>query len=853
MSITKTLKGRPITLIWTVFFLILCSSIQARYVDPKQTRGDRQDQAPSAVAASALPAVEYAVHNRGNLQLAISNNGTFGTEGAVIADPYTGEEIPSCVYPKNSDVVYLWVGAMWIGAVVGMDTLVSTADEDWYQYKELWPDVEPFGRIEYKSIDLNSEFYDPSAYSEQDFICEYTDTVVDPGIVNSDPADHRPHRPLGVKVTQRTMAWSYGYADDFILFDYQIENIGQRALQDVYIGIYVDGDVWHVSRKGPGGWTDDMVGFYGIHPASSECGCPDTVNVAWTADNDGDPVEGAWNDSSATSIVGTRVVRTPAQDLKYSFNWWITDYSNPERDFGPRMVGTPERPFRNMGSRLGTPVGDRNKYHVLSNQEFDYDLLRTAVDHSSDGYLRPPAEAEDYARGWDTRYLLSFGPFHVQPGENLPLSLAWVAGADFHRKPSAFSYFDPYAPDSYYRNLNFSSLARNSRWASWVYDNPGVDTDGDGFRGSFVVCQEGDDNPPDTTFCVGDGVPDFNGAGPPVAPVVRVFPRDGELVARVNGYYTETTPDVFSQEVDFEGYRLYISRDDRPSSFSVVASFDLIDFNRWISEPGDLGHHDWTLLETPFSLDSLRLIYNDPYFDPLAYTRSDPLIINDTLYAFEAQDFNAAGLGFEGSIGKVYPHEPKPSEDRSTWTDEMLVDHYDEPLPKYYEYEFVISDLLPTVEYYVAVTAFDFGSPIAGLSAMESVPLNNSVRAFAQPTAGDVIEHDLDVFVYPNPYRVDGNYRDMALEGRREVDRPDDRVRELHFVNLPPKCKISIFSLDGDLIREIEHEMPPDHPKSGHDSWDLITRNTQSVVSGLYYWVVESDVRTQIGKFVIIQ
>lgn len=852
MHSKQILEDRLTLLVWAVFLLIACSTIRAHDLDPKQARMGRE-HIPQTAVASNLPAMEYAIHNRGNLQLAIANNGTFGTEGAEIADSYTGEAIPSCVYPKNSDVVYLWVGAIWIGAVVGMDTLVSTADEDWYQYKEFWPDVEPIGKIEYKSIDINSKFYDPDAYSEQDFICEYTDTLTDPGIVGSDPFDLRPHKPLGVKVTQRTMAWSYGYADDFILFDYQITNIGRNALKEVYVGIFVDGDVWHVSRKGPGGWEDDMVGFYGIHPSQSSCGCPDTVNVAWTADNDGDPVDGAWNDSSATSIVGARVVRTPGQDLKYSFNWWITAYTNAANDFGPRMAGTPQRPFRNMGTRLGTPVGDRNKYYVMSNQEFDYDLLRTAVDHSDEGYLRPPQGSEGYADGWDTRYLLSFGPFSIQPGENLPLSLAWVAGANLHRDPSAFTNFDPYAPDGYYSKLDFSNLAQNSRWASWVYDNPGVDTDGDGFRGSFVVCQDDPENPPDTIYCVGDGVPDFNGAGPPVAPVMKVFPSQGELVVRFNGYYTENTPDVFSQQIDFEGYRVYVSRDDRPSSFSVVSSYDLEDYNRWISEPTGSGYSDWLLRETPFSLDSLRIIYDDSLFTPLIHTRSHPLTVNDTMYFFDPQDFNAAGLGYPGSIRKVYPHEPRPSTDRTSWTDDMLVDHYREPLPKFYEYEYVISDLLPTVEYYVSVTAFDFGSPIAGLPAMESPPLNNSIRAYPQSTAATVVDRDLDTYVYPNPYRIDGGYRDMGMEGRRETDRSDDRVRELHFVNLPPKCKISIFSLDGDLIRAIDHNMPPDDPKSGHDSWDLITRNTQAVVSGLYYWVVESEERTQIGKFVVIQ
>ena len=84
--------------------------------------------------------------------------------------------------------------------------------------------------------------------------------------------------------------------------------------------------------------------------------------------------------------------------------------------------------------------------------------------------------------------------------------------------------------------------------------------------------------------------------------------------------------------------------------------------------------------------------------------------------------------------------------------------------------------------------------------------------------------------------------------------RPDTRTRRIHFANLPPKCTISIFSLDGDLVREIIHDKDASDPNASHDSWDLITRNTQTVVSGLYYWTVENTETgdVQIGKLVII-
>ena len=114
---------------------------------------------------------------------------------------------------------------------------------------------------------------------------------------------------------------------------------------------------------------------------------------------------------------------------------------------------------------------------------------------------------------------------------------------------------------------------------------------------------------------------------------------------------------------------------------------------------------------------------------------------------------------------------------------------------------------------------------------------------------------DLKVAVYPNPYRIDGRYAEEGFEGITLAERsqPADRNRRIHFYNLPPTCTIRIFTLDGDLIREIIHDFSPADPLSTHETWDMITRNTQLVVSGLYYWTVESsDGNVQIGKLVVI-
>ena len=843
-------SGRLGVLFVAAYFILALVSgdVTARqnHLTPKEGFGGRRP----LPASSSLPVVEYAAHNRGNMQLAIANNGTFGTYGEAVADPFTGLSLPSCVYPKNSDLVYLWVGAFWIGAVVGRDTLVSVGTDDFYGTEEFWPEVKPFGDIRIESMDPDNPLYSTSARSEQDIIAEYTDTVTDATVVSRDPIDARNHIPLQIKVTQRTMAWSYSYADDFVLFDYAIQNIGIKRLRRVYMGIWVDGDVWHVSRNGPEGWNDDIVGFLRSFPAPEGCGRIDTVNIAYHADNDGDPIGSIWDYRSVPHVVGTRIVRTPSDSLAYSFNWWIINYSDASRDFGPRRAGTPADPFRSFGSRLGTPEGDRNKYYMLSHPEFDYDLLFTAVDHTAECFLPPPQFAELYAQGYDARYLLSFGPFDIDPGQRLPITFAWVGGKYLHSYPSNFrDLFSPVSPQRFYESLDFSDLAVNSRWASWVYDNPGVDTDSDGYAGKYYVCTPG--GVEDTIYYEGDGVPDFRGASPPPAPYLRIIPEIGRLTIRWNGFLSETTPDAFLRAVDFEGYRVYTALDDRQSSFSVVTSYDREDYNRhvWVQSPEYSG---WQVKEIPFTLDSLRQWRGDTAFMPTAYTIQRPLYYRDSIFYFTPQDYNASALGLPHGVRKVYPRATKPSRDSSEWLPEEVTREHVRPLPKYYEYEYTLDNLEATVPLYVSVTAFDFGSPEVGIASLETSPINNAIVEFPLTPSDTVEKYGLDAYVYPNPYRYDAGYAADGYENRDRTLAPD-RARRIHFANLPRVCKISIYTLDGDLVVAFDHAFPYGGPQSSHDTWDIITRNTQAPVSGLYYWVVESATRTQIGKLVIIQ
>jgi len=889
-----------------VLLFIYTAAAAEHKVDPR----DRNGLSRHKISVSDAPFVEVGIHQINDVWMTVSNMGQMGTGGyiGVVFDPVTGMETPSCLYPANSALNYLYVAGFWIGAIVGRDTLVSIGVDDWVgsYTMELWPDQGedeyPYGGgISRKSIQRGSPYFDEKAKSEQDIIAVYTDTVTNPSYVGIDNVDGRPHHPLNMEITQRSYGWSYDYAADFILFDYSIKNIGIKKLNKVFMAVYVDGDVHHESMFGPEGYGEDLCGFRRTFPAEAGCGFLDTINIAYITDNDGDPTDqGVFSVNSTKGAAGVRVVRTPSDSLRYSFNWWAGDY-DASTDFGPRQFGTYDDPFRDMGGRIGTPLGDANKYYVMRREEFDYDQLFVARDNTSEGWLPPPSTAAEMANGYDARYLLSFGPFDIDPGEVLPVSFAWVLGDNLHVKADDFeSYFNPYEPDVYYERLDFSELARNSMWASWIYDNPGYDSDGDGYFGKSRIC--GYDSiyvcrydtieieptvidticgyeytVADTFWYEGDGIPDFRGASPPPPPELwvidesgdtlrsKIEPRvnefnQGELAIRWNGLHSETEKDIFSNMRDFEGYRVYLAYSPNSDDFTLISSYDIEDYNRYRYNP-DRSY--WELKDIPFTIDSLRALYG-ANFDPLSHDLDHPFIWNDTAYYFSTQDYNQSDYTDENLIHKVYPDSPPP---QTLDIDSARV-HYPEDLTedgnyfKYYEYEYILKNLLPSQLYYVSVTAFDYGSPTSGLKSLETPPQQNYVAEYAQNSASMVIDEGLDVIVYPNPYRIDGNYKDYGYEGRDYIDSegkliqqeglPDDRTRSIHFINLPPKCTIRVFTIDGDLVREIEHDVPADFPQSSHERWDLITRNTQMVVSGIYYYSVESDWGNQIGKLVII-
>lgn len=797
-------------------------------------------------------------------------------------DCFTGVVLPFWQFPKGASQVYLYKGGIWIGGVVGTDTLVSCGTDIDNIYREFNPDMKPAGgTIRRSTLDPFSSLYE-GAVSEQDYIAHYTDTVSLTNVYGSfDQMTSRIHRPLGVRVDQISYGWSYGYTADFTLFNLRVRNIGKNLIKQAYVGIYMDPDIGPypplgvpaaasgaTARKAVRVGVDDYTGFLMSMPDTYDdnpCVYDDTVRVAWAADNDGDGSQSTQT-FIVPNVLGVRFLNPPKPDEQIDYNWWVNNY-NPSLNYGPQL----RRNFRNMGNGTGTPYGDRNKYAMLSNGEIDVDQPMLGLKSDLDPDMVVPGQevTRTIERSGDCNFVLSIGPYDLSPGDEVAVPFAIVGGENFHQSVDNYFYNIGwrYDPDRYYEGLNFAGLAKNASWAAKVYDNPGLDTDSDGDAGKFHVCVLDSEKvdgewvslASDTIYYEGDGAPDWKAASPPPAPTVWVSPKLDGLSVRWNGYRSETTKDFLTNEFDFEGYRLYLGRDEREGSFALMAEYDRQDYDVYFYNAKKKPKPAWELQGSPETIQQLRCRFsknpdgcNDTTFNPLLFPMDQPwrsALYLDSIFYFTAHEGNAYQFGITTPIRKRFPDAVRPPNPSNPAPADLTDDGY----LKYWEYECDIDHLLPTVSYFVNVTSFDYGSPKQGLLPLETAKTLHPQSAFPYADQNQASGQLPPVYIYPNPYRSDEQYRANGYEGYGQLDKADSRVRAINFVNLPPRCTIRILTLDGDLVRQIDHNVDPADSKSSHDKWDLISRNTQAVVSGIYYWTVEGpDGRVQIGKLIII-
>lgn len=149
-------------------------------------------------------------------------------------------------------------------------------------------------------------------------------------------------------------------------------------------------------------------------------------------------------------------------------------------------------------------------------------------------------------------------------------------------------------------------------------------------------------------------------------------------------------------------------------------------------------------------------------------------------------------------------------------------------------------------------TTMGFRIPKSGDTAYVNVKkpfLSTDVFRFVSSKAKIDLEQakaDLEkILVVPNPYVANALWesKNPYVTGRGP--------RELHFTHLPSKCTIRIFTINGELVKEIEHET---QYSEGTESWNLLTRDNLSIAYGVYiYHINAPGIGERIGKFAVIK
>jgi hypothetical protein len=106
----------------------------------------------------------------------------------------------------------------------------------------------------------------------------------------------------------------------------------------------------------------------------------------------------------------------------------------------------------------------------------------------------------------------------------------------------------------------------------------------------------------------------------------------------------------------------------------------------------------------------------------------------------------------------------------------------------------------------------------------------------------EIKENDLSkINVVPNPYIVSSLFNE------------DTNGNRLRFTRLPSKCRIDIFTINGEHVKSIYHESLNNNA-DGNEWWDLKNASGRNVAPGLYIYKVETDSGlSKIGKFAIVR
>jgi len=741
--------------------------------------GDSQLAKPSA-----RPEKAYYVHSTGNLWTTVSNFGSVGDPNSASAGR------PSMQWPGGASSNYLYDAGIWIGTLIGGDPAVTS-----YFYN---PDQEYFPTTGFPG-ELGTTVNGSKAKSLEDSYMIFDDL---------ESHSESSHLPLGVRIVQRGMTWSLPDYDDAVAFEYEIFNTGLNGdLTNVHVGFWYDVDVASIDDSSP--HIDDLVDYDGWDEADTDTDIQDSV----------DPYDLNGDGWTGYDEYGVPYDRDQGHNPNYDPDLIEADGFYDEWGIlfdaaAPALMWQSD--VEDLGRIAGQPaIVDGDTLHGY--------IFPRSVSYIYDGD-DPVSSSNDYGEhemtpevdGWFGGMILATG---AEPKE--------IEGRLYN-------------------------VASSHQWWNWESD-PKTDSDRwDYMLGQHVASQSKKflNNPLelgfpqfDYRFLLTTGPFDLPEGGSIKLVFVTVIGKGLEGLRQnadniVEAYYSgseHSNPYNASNWDEDNHWVLPIPPAIPNLSYSPINNGIELAWDRTaeISIDPNLGRTDfqgYQLYRAEYNPQGWEMIYACDVVDAPVYVVN---MVGDTL--------NPKLSGSE----TLYHGDEGWAESTGSW---VMVDLPDieqtyQDLGGVTAWGSTVISPLNSIPYFYALSAYD---PIktaaeAGQDLPRAYsPLSNYKKTLSgAPVAvypsklyevGEAVPSLDNVKVVPNPYRG------TALWEAQYEDR-------LKFAGLPPVAKITIFTLSGDMVIEIEHNNGTDY-----EFWDLVSRNNQSVVSGLYLYVVEAPDVDVVGE-----
>ena len=803
---------------------------------------------------------------------------------------------PGAQWPGPSGVEYLYNWSLWVGAKNPVPA--PTADQRYRVSAGIeWrpPSLDPIDRIydafegsvgglrdfdddgdrRYDEEWLNGRDDDGDGKVDEDF------GAIGQGMHSFDLRDDTPqsvgfnggetHAPLGLLVHQRTLSFTEEDATDLVGVEYLIVNDSDTRLDSVYVGFLVDQDVGRVDDGGY--WNDDLP-----EPRVPQ---QDVTRAMATTDARYDPRTDYEhpNGFCVTDRIAVRGFTMTDADgdggnTPGASAFLLLDHTTDLRGAGaPRQVGF--RAYHALRATSpygqgGPPVSDRERYELLS--------VREGTSASGAITARPPVTdgPDDYLN------FGSIGPFvRLDPGDTVRVVVGFVVRPMDASLPAETLEGAP--NPGRYADLRAAALRAQILYRGrYETPPPGVPTPpqrgwetplraapGTAFAASDCHTDStasGGKDVNDRTFTWMDfdcdactGVPRklerrWVVGGPPPGPELRLTPIDRGIVVEWDNR-SETVADRLTGLTDSTAYK---------RGQFLIWGYQLWRAGGYTRPVGSIGPTDdlWELVAEFTLHDPLRPLPDsvdtddDGRWD--AVTKSSPLLLDR-----------------ERDV-RVYPQDIPPLMDPSTGDtlfvlgERRAIDaqrglvverNYKVPVYPVGRWRFVDRGLHNGFMYFYSVVAMD-STGFPGVGGTEGSLRRREGRHFAVESQA-IVPQDASassggaggVYVVPNPYRGRASW-DLTPSGS------DPTGTHVDFYNLPPgPWTLRIFTLAGDLVQTLHPgdvlangRRQQETLEDGQASWDLISRNGQDVVSGIYLFSVEcAGQPPQRGKFVLIR